>query len=61
LLTTQCYVKGEAGNARDGVLRNIRDAKAREAVIIDFAPIKGSKIGELAANFNVVLGLTPEG
>jgi protocatechuate 3,4-dioxygenase beta subunit len=25
LLTTQCYVKGEPQNARDGVLRGIRD------------------------------------
>ena len=25
-----------------------------------FEPVKGSRIGELAAKFNVVLGLTPE-
>ncbi len=60
LLTTQCYVKGESANARDGILRAIRDAKARAAVIIDFAPIKESKIGELNARFDLVLGLTPE-
>jgi protocatechuate 3,4-dioxygenase beta subunit len=60
LLTTQCYVKGEAGNERDGILRGIRDAKARESVIVDFAPMKGSRIGELTARFDVVLGLTPE-
>jgi protocatechuate 3,4-dioxygenase beta subunit len=60
LLTTQCYVKGEAGNKRDFVLRGIRDAKARESVIIPFTPVKGSKIGELAAKFDIVLGITPE-
>src|SRR5215212_223294 len=37
LLITQCYVKGAAGNDRDGVLRGIRDAAARESVIVDFA------------------------
>jgi protocatechuate 3,4-dioxygenase, beta subunit len=58
--TTQCYIKGEPGNERDGVLRSIRDPKARESVIVDFAPIEGSKIGELAARFNIVLGFTPE-
>ena len=60
LLTTQCYVKGEPGNERDGIYRGIRDPKARQAVTIDFAPVEGSKIGELAARFDVVLGLTPE-
>ena len=38
----------------------IRDPKARDSVIIDFAPIEGSKIGELAAKFDIVLGLTPQ-
>jgi len=54
--TTQCYVKGELQNARDGILRGIRDPKARDAVIVDFAPLKGSRIGELAARFDIVLG-----
>jgi protocatechuate 3,4-dioxygenase beta subunit len=60
LLVTQCYIKGHPGNDRDGVLRGIRDAKARESVIVDFTPIKGSRIGEVAAKFDIVLGLTPE-
>ncbi len=59
LLTTQCYVKGDPGNAKDGILRSIRDAKARAAVLVDFAPMKGSKIGELTAKFDLVLGVTP--
>jgi protocatechuate 3,4-dioxygenase beta subunit len=61
LLTTQCYVKGEAANERDFVYRSIRDPKARQSVTIDFAPVPGSRIGELAARFDVVLGFTPEG
>ncbi len=61
LLTTQCYVKGEPKNDRDGIYRSLRDPKAREAVTIDFSPMPGSRIGELAAKFDVVLGVTPPG
>jgi protocatechuate 3,4-dioxygenase beta subunit len=60
LLTTQCYIKGHPGNERDGIYRSLRDPKARESVTIDFTPIKESRIGELAAKFDIVLGLTPE-
>jgi protocatechuate 3,4-dioxygenase, beta subunit len=60
MLTTQCYIKGEAKNDRDGVLRGIRDAKARESVLVAFTPIKESRIGELAATFDIILGVTPE-
>lgn len=56
---TQCYIKGHANNDRDGVLRRIRDAKARESVMVDFSPLKDSKLGELAAKFDIVVGLTP--
>lgn len=59
--TTQCYVKGEPQNERDGILRSIRDAKARDSIIVDFAPLEGSKAGELAARFDIVMGFTPEG
>ena len=58
--TTQCYIKGHPGNERDGVLRGIRDAQAKESVMVDFAPVKESRIGELAARFDIVLGFTPE-
>jgi protocatechuate 3,4-dioxygenase beta subunit len=57
--TTQCYVKGEARNEKDGVLRGMKDEKARESVIVDFAAIKDSKAGELAAKFDIVMGFTP--
>lgn len=58
--TTQCYIKGEPRNERDGIYRSVQDPKAREAITVDFAPIKDSRIGELAAQFNIVLGETPE-
>ena len=59
LLTTQCYVQGEAQNERDGVLRGIHDTRQRASVIVPFEPVKESKIGELAAKFDIVLGYTP--
>ena len=57
--TTQCYVKGDAGNEKDGIYMGIRDLKQRESVTIDFAALKGSKLGELAARFDIVMGFTP--
>ncbi len=60
LLTTQCYVKGNPSNERDGVWRGIGDGKARASVTVDFALLKGSRVGELAARFDIVLGVTPE-
>jgi protocatechuate 3,4-dioxygenase beta subunit len=59
LLTTQCYVKGEAGNERDGIWLSLKNARDREALTIPFAPMQGSPMGELSARFDVVLGLTP--
>ena len=58
--TTQCYVKDHPNNARDGILNSIRDPKAKASILIDFAPIKESKVGELAAKFDIVPGFTPE-
>ena len=60
LLTTQCYVKGERGNDRDFIYQSVRDPKARAAITVAFESLKGSKIGELAARFDIVLGLTPD-
>ena len=53
--TTQCYVKGHPGNEKDGIWRSVTDPKQREAITIDFAAVPDSKIGELAAKFDVVL------
>jgi protocatechuate 3,4-dioxygenase, beta subunit len=59
LLTTQCYIKGHPQNDKDGVLRGIRDTRARESVIVDFTALPGSPLGESAARFDLVLGVTP--
>jgi protocatechuate 3,4-dioxygenase beta subunit len=60
LLTTQLYIKGEPRNERDGIFRSIRDPKLQAALLADFTPVPGSKIGELMARFDLVLGVTPE-
>jgi protocatechuate 3,4-dioxygenase beta subunit len=59
-LITQCYIEGHPGNERDGIWKGLKDEKARKSVTIAFSPLKGSRAGELAARFDVVLGLTPE-
>jgi protocatechuate 3,4-dioxygenase beta subunit len=61
LLTTQIYIAGHSGNEIDGVLRGgTRNLIDRELLMVDFQPIKGSKIGELAAHFEIVIGRTPD-
>ncbi|HEV3439713.1 MAG TPA: protocatechuate 3,4-dioxygenase [Gemmata sp.] len=62
LLTTQLYVKAEAGrNQKDFIYTGVKDDKQRESITVEFEKVKGSKIGEVAANFAIVLGATPEG
>jgi protocatechuate 3,4-dioxygenase beta subunit len=58
--TTQLYIKGEPGNARDGIYARIGDQAARDSVTVNFAPVEDSRIGELAARFDIVLGVTPK-
>jgi protocatechuate 3,4-dioxygenase beta subunit len=60
LLTTQCYIKGHEGNAKDGIYRAIKNPKELDAVTIAFEKVKESKTGELSANFTIVLGDKPE-
>lgn len=57
--TTQCYIKGHPGNEKDGIWKSVKDEKQRDAITVDFAPIKTSKVGELSARFDVVMGFTP--
>jgi protocatechuate 3,4-dioxygenase beta subunit len=60
LLTTQCMIRGFAGNDRDGGYRSAGDIVSRELILVDFVPMKESKIGELSARFDIVLGRTPD-
>jgi protocatechuate 3,4-dioxygenase beta subunit len=58
-LTTQVFINGFPQNSRDGVLGGIRDPLDRELVLVDFKPMKDSKINELSARFDIVVGVTP--
>ncbi len=59
LLTTQLFINGYPQNKTDGVFSGLRDPLDRELVLVDFNPLKESKIGELSARFDIVVGLTP--
>lgn len=59
ILTTQCYIKGERLNAQDGIYRSLRDPQQSAAVTVAFEPLPGSRIGELVARFDMVVGWTP--
>jgi protocatechuate 3,4-dioxygenase, beta subunit len=59
LLTSQIFFRGEPQNANDMVLGELRDPFDRELVIADFKPVPNSKINEIAANFEIVVGRTP--
>lgn len=59
--TTQCYIKGDPANERDGIWRGVKDEAKRAAITVDFAPLKDARAGELAARFDLVMGFTPEG
>ena len=60
LLTSQIFIAGHPGNPRDGVFSGLRDPIDRELVMTDFMPLKESKAGELAAGFDIILGITPD-
>lgn len=60
LLTTQILNGNETErNAKDGLFKRIKDEKLRKALLADFKPISDSKIGELDARWDAVLGWTP--
>ena len=58
IFTTQILIDGHPQNDRDGLFRQIRDPDKQKTVLADFKPIEGSKLNELAASFDVVLGKT---
>jgi protocatechuate 3,4-dioxygenase beta subunit len=59
LITTQIFINGHEQNKTDGVFADVTDPLDRELVLVDFKPLKDSKIGELTAQFNIVIGQTP--
>ncbi|MEM7011895.1 MAG: protocatechuate 3,4-dioxygenase [Verrucomicrobiota bacterium] len=60
VFTTQMMVKGDPGNADDSLLQRIEDPKARATLLVDFQQLPGSKLGELNAEFDIIMGHTVE-
>ena len=60
VLTTQMLTRGLPENKKDGLFRRIQDEKQRLALTAEYKPIADSKFGELEANFDLVLGMTPD-
>ena len=62
LLTTQLYIEGEKQNAKDFLYKRLGggDPKLQKLVTVPFKPLAKSKIGELTARLDLVVGLTPE-
>lgn len=60
IFTSQIFINGHPGNARDALTSMIKDPVAKETIMVDFKPLPGSRIGELTANFDIVLGQTVE-
>src|SRR5262245_27074362 len=58
IFTTQMHVKGHPDNDRDFILNGIRDLKARETILCDFRKVQGSKIGEVSADFDMLMAST---
>lgn len=59
VFTSQLLVQGLPDNAKDGLFGRL-NADARATLLVDFRPLPGSGIGELSANWDVVLGKTLE-
>lgn len=55
-LTTQMYVEGDPGNARDVLLSRIRDPEARASVLVPFERDPALEPEGFVARFDIVLG-----
>jgi protocatechuate 3,4-dioxygenase beta subunit len=59
VFTTQIAVNGHPDNARDFVYTAL-NRKDLATILTDFKPMPGSKLSELTANFDAILGRTAE-
>jgi len=60
LLTSQLFIAGHPNNPKDFVFRRIGGPEQQQLVVTEFKPMPESKIGELTANFDIVIGRTPD-
>ena len=54
------FIAGHPANAGDFLYRDNQDPSDRERVSVEFKPVANSRLSELAANFDIVLGVTPQ-
>jgi protocatechuate 3,4-dioxygenase beta subunit len=57
IFTTQMLIAGHPANARDNLVRNM-DRAELQTLLVDFTPVAGSRLGELDADFDIVLDQT---
>jgi protocatechuate 3,4-dioxygenase beta subunit len=60
LMATQALVQGHEDNARDLIVERVRDPAALETLMVEYRPLPRSTLGELTANFDIVLGRTAQ-
>jgi protocatechuate 3,4-dioxygenase, beta subunit len=58
VFTSQLLVNGHPANPRDSIFKALQP-RALDTLLVDFSPLPGTKLGELSANFDIVLGVTP--
>jgi len=46
-----------SGHPKDGIWKSLKEGKGTYSVTVDFIPLRGAKAGELAAKFDLVLGV----
>ena len=55
VLTTQLFLNGHDGNETDRVIRQAARSGEPASLFVDFDPVPGSKIGEVATRFDLVI------
>jgi protocatechuate 3,4-dioxygenase beta subunit len=61
LMATQMLIKGHPANERDPIVKRLRaQGDMLESVMVDFEPIRGSKLKEYSANWDIVVGRTAQ-
>jgi hypothetical protein len=54
-----CHTRSWSAPRTSARAPGLRDPLEPELVLVDFKPVKDSRIGELAAKFDIVVGVTP--
>ncbi len=60
IMATQALVKGHPDNARDLLTDRFPAPGALDTLMAEYRPLPGSSLGELTANFDIVLGRTAQ-